>query len=219
MHDLLAALGQRLRRPAPVDEGRWLVLDVESSGLDMRRDRLIAIAAVAVRVGGARPAIDLGDSFERVLRQPETAAPPDKANIVLHGIGLGAQRAGEPPVDVLRDFEAYAGHSPLVAFHAAFDRTMIERARRAAGLARLYNPWLDLEPLAAVLHPKVRARSLDEWIAHFDIPCMQRHQAAADTLATAELMLRLWPALQAECAQPRFADAASLAAQRRWLPG
>lgn len=55
---------QRLmaRRPA-VDEHRWIVLDVEASGLDAARDRLLAIAAVGVHTGGGRASIALADSF------------------------------------------------------------------------------------------------------------------------------------------------------------
>jgi len=95
---------------------------------------------------------------------------------------------------------------------------MIERACRATLGACLPNPWLDLEPLAAVLFPEVRARALDEWLAHFRIECAQRHQAAADTFATSELMLKLWPALRRQTPQPRFKDAVALAKLRRWLP-
>jgi len=80
------------------------------------------------------------------------------------------------------------------------------------------NPWLDLEPLAAVLHPKVRARSLDEWMAQMGIHCAVRHQAAADTLATAELLQKLWPAALREMrGKVTFAGASHVAAQRRWL--
>lgn len=209
-------LRQVLQR-RPTDEARWVVLDVESSGLDPRRDRLLAIAAIAVRMSGARPQIDLGDSFEVVLRQAEARAAPDKANILLHGIGVGAQRAGIEPAQALRDFAAFAGDSPLVGFHAAFDRALIERACRLARAPVPRNRWLDLEPLAAVLQPEVKARALDEWMTHFGITCAVRHQAAADTLATAELMLKLWPVLLAQLPRPRFASVASLAEQRRWL--
>ena len=69
------------------DPGRWLVVDVETSGLDAARDRLLAIAAIAVRVDwpSGRLAIVLGDSFEVVLRQE---APSTRENILLHGIGV-----------------------------------------------------------------------------------------------------------------------------------
>ena len=201
------------------DAGRWVVLDVESSGLDVRRDRLLAIAAIAVRVDGGRARIELADSFEVVLQQPQTGAGPDRQNILLHGIGVGAQRAGVERRQALRAFADYAGSSPLLAFHAAFDRAMIDRACQAEGLPVPRHGWLDLEPLAAVLKPQIRARSLDEWMQALGIRCAVRHQAAADTLATAELLLKLWPALKAELPSPSFRAVAALAAQRRWLPG
>jgi len=211
---------QAWRRPDLASPaGRWVVLDVESSGLDTRQDRLLAIAAVAVQVSGPRALVDLGDSFEVVLQQAPRAQGPDRANILLHGIGVGAQRAGMPCSQALQAFCDYTAGSPLIAFHAAFDRAMIERALQVAALPPLSNPWLDLEPLAAVLQPQVKARSLDEWMQALGIQCAVRHQAAADTLATAELLLKLWPRLLAELPRPDFRAVQALAAHRRWLPG
>ena len=212
----LQALTRRLRPSPALDETRWVVLDVESSGLDPHRDRLLAIAAIAVHTDGRRVRIALGDSFEVVLRQGVQVA--DKRNILLHGIGVGAQHAGMEPGAALAAFERFIGQAPLLAFHAAFDQALILRACDAALGRRPANPWLDLEPLAAVLHPKVRARSLDEWMAQLRIACAVRHQAAADTLATAELLLKLWPAALRETrGRVTFAAASHLAAQRRWL--
>jgi len=204
----------------PVDEARWVVLDVEASGLDMRHDRLLAIAAIGVHFEGGRPRVRLGDSFEVVLRQPEATAPADKANILLHGIGVGAQQGGVDAADALAAFTRWVAASPLVAFHAAFDRAMLDRACRAAALPVLPpSAWLDLAPLAAVLHPEVRAKALDDWLAHFGIVCAVRHQAAADTLATAELLLRSWPALRRELPRPTLRAVQALADARRWMPG
>jgi DNA polymerase-3 subunit epsilon len=43
-------------RPAFVaDEARWVMLDVETSGLDAARDQLLAIAAIAMEVDWAQP--------------------------------------------------------------------------------------------------------------------------------------------------------------------
>jgi DNA polymerase-3 subunit epsilon len=205
------------RRGAPPDARRWVVLDVEASGLDAARDRLLAIAALALNVpDDGRPRIAPGDSFEVVLRHD--AAPVDRANILVHGIGVGAQGEGVDAADALARFEAWVGTSPLIGFHAAFDATLIRRAMRAALGRRLRNRWLDLAPLAAVLRPELHARSLDEWMAALGVQCARRHQAAADTLATAELLLKLWPALRTHTARVDFDALAKLAAQRRWLP-
>lgn len=215
---------QRLTGSGPtVDEQRWVVLDVETSGLDAHRARLLAIAALGLRREGARFTIVPSDSFEVVLHSaPEEAGAPDRDNILLHGIGVGAQRSGVARAEALGRFAQFVAASPLVAFHAAFDRTMIERAFRLEGLPVPANPWVDLEPLAGVLLPQVKARSLDEWMAALDIRCAARHEAAADTLATAELLQRLAAPLVAEIGPPRagsFGAAQRLAASRRWLHG
>lgn len=211
--------GDRLRgwlgAAAAVEEVRWVVLDVETSGLDPQRDQLLAIAAIAVRVDWAakRLSITPGDSFEVVLRQSEVASAKD--NILLHGIGLQRQREGEPMADGLRAFARFAGNSPLLAFHAPFDRAMTGRYLLSHLGADLPNRWVDIEQLCAVTHEKVRARALDEWLAHFGIVCAHRHQAAADTLAECELLLRIWPQMAGQCNNWR--DVEKLAAQQRWI--
>ena len=202
------------KQGASVNESRWVMLDVETSGLDSRRDRLLAIAAIALRVDWSASTLStvLGDSFEVVLRQDETST---KDNILLHGIGVQQQLEGVDPAQALGAFADFAGTSPLLAFHAAFDQAMIGRyARRYLG-AGFSNPWLDIDHLCAVTHEKVRARALDEWMSHFGIRCAVRHQAAADTLAECELLQRIWPKVASQCASWR--DVRSLAAQHRWL--
>jgi len=92
-------LPARLRRlfgaTAAAAPQRCAVLDVEASGPDAKHCWLIAIAAVAMQLNGWQARIALGDSFEIVLRQPEVK--PDRAKILLHGIGVGAQRHGVEP--------------------------------------------------------------------------------------------------------------------------
>jgi DNA polymerase-3 subunit epsilon len=57
---MLTSLKRWWRPPPTLDATRWVVLDVESTGLDVRRDRLLAIAAVAVQVTDGRARIDAG---------------------------------------------------------------------------------------------------------------------------------------------------------------
>lgn len=204
------------RKPAAADPERWLVLDVESSGLDASTDRLLALAAVAVWHDGQHLWIDLADSFDAVLRQPADTGPPDKSNILVHGIGVAAQGRGIDPATALGRFEAFSGASPLLGFHVEFDRRLIDRATRGILGRKLRGPWLDIADLAAVLRPGRRERTLDDWLAACGITCAQRHQAAADTLATAELLLHLWPGARAEGVAD-FRGLSRLAARKRWL--
>lgn len=198
------------------DDARWVLLDVESSGLDPTRDRLLAIAAIALTRQAGAPRLSLGDSFEVLLRQPD--APVDKANILVHGIGVGAQRGGAEPAQALAAFERWVGRSPLLGFHVAFDEALIQRAMRATLGRALANPWIDLADVARVVRPDVAGRSLDEWMDALGVRCAVRHQAAADTLATSELLLKLWPQVLAQRQGDDWRALSRLAAQRRWLP-
>ncbi|MBI4809700.1 MAG: 3'-5' exoribonuclease [Nitrosomonadales bacterium] len=166
----------------PVAESRCVVVDVETTGLNLMQDRLISIGAVAV-VNGK---IALGDSFYVVLQQQ---AASDKGNILLHGIGTSAQLEGEPPVEALLAFLEYLGKSPLVAFHVTFDETMIKRALRDYLGLNFKHPWSDLAYVMPGLNPPLarKYRALDHWIGHFNIRIDARHNALADALATAQL--------------------------------
>jgi DNA polymerase III subunit epsilon len=194
---------------------RWIVLDVETSGLDPYSDRLLAIAAVALEVSPDFEGISIviGDSYEAVLKQD---LPSNKDNILIHHIGTQAQSDGRPPLEVLEEFRAWLGQSPLLAFHAPFDEGMINRAYGMFGLQPLQNEWLDIEPLAKITGVNPSLRALDDWLGHFGIECAVRHQAAADTFATAELLMRLWPYLKREASS--WSSLRSIARQASWIP-
>ncbi len=178
--------GRRPDTRLPFEQSRYVVVDVETGGLNPAKDRLIAIGAVAVVAGR----IQITDSFEAILRQ-EAASTPE--NILIHGIGGTAQREGIPPVKALLDFLDYLDSSPLVAFNVAFDETAIKTGcRKFLGL-QLKWPWLDLAFLAPALYPEIAhvRRSLDDWTGQFKINNYSRHSALADALSTAQLFLVL----------------------------
>jgi len=195
--DLPGDLAQRVERwrklaeserGRPPAAGRWVVVDVESSGLDALHDSLIAVGALAVVDGE----IDLMDSFEVILRQD---TPSTDENIEIHGIGGTEQTEGEDPGEALAAFLAFVGKDPLVAFHAPFDAMMLRRAiDRHLGVA-FKRPWLDLADIAPLAWPKYASRltGLDDWLETFAIPVAFRHRAIADCLATAQLMLMVLP--------------------------
>lgn len=186
---------------APIETSRCVVVDVETSGLNPARDRLIAIGAVAVDGGQ----ISLADTFEVILQQ---SAPSSHANILVHGIGGTAQAAGIAPAQALLDFLDFVGAAPLIAFHVYFDETAIRKAMRQVLDIDFKRPWLDLAYLAPALHPELaeRLRTLDDWAAQFDIGNFARHSALADAYATAQLLLVLLKESDQSGAAPSFAD-------------
>jgi DNA polymerase-3 subunit epsilon len=210
------AAWRALERPDPsADPGsqRIVVVDVESSGLDPYRDRLISIGAVAVQGGAVR----LDDAFSTTLRQER---PSDTGNILVHHIGGTAQMEGREPAAALMDFLDFAGEAPLAGFNADFDRVLIERAGEAVLGAAPGGDWLDLAALAPALFPdRARsARDLDGWLREFAIENYDRHNALADAVATAQLLL---PVLAAARGQGIVTCGGLLGLQKgyRWLGG
>jgi DNA polymerase-3 subunit epsilon len=197
------------RKSVPEREQRWVVVDVETSGMDSASDALISIGAVAIVEDRIRPA----DSIELIVRQGSASA---HGNILVHGIGAHAQLNGTDPRQAVQNFLEYVGAAPLLAFHAPFDRGFLARAVSVWGELPFDNPWLDLAELAPALVPKARIKSLDEWLQHFGIPLLTRHSAAADAFATALLTIRLLPLARAQGVQGLRA-LRQLARDARWL--
>ena len=182
----------QLPKPATLSEGalrsqRWVVVDLETSGLNLNRDQVLSIGAVVIEDG----AVDFSQLFERTLQRPETKLSP---SVLIHGLGPSAIAAGSDPVEALLDFMEYVGDSPLLAFHAPFDQHMLSRALKDSLGYRLTHPFLDVADIAPLLCPEapLREAGLDDWVKHFHLEVGERHHASADALATAELMLILF---------------------------
>ena len=170
----------------PLHQQRFVVLDLETTGLNMRRDQVLAIGAVVIDNG----AIDFAEQFECTLHRPDHQA---SASTLIHGIAPSAVAAGRDPAEALLAFMEFVDDSPLLAFHAPFDQHMLERALRETLGYRLHHPFLDVAVLAPLLCPDAPPyKGLDEWLGHFRLQASERHHASADALATAELALILF---------------------------
>lgn len=198
-------------RNADLAGDRIVVVDVETSGLSLADDHLIAIGAIAIHAGR----IVIADSFDVLLRQDVASK---KANILVHGIGGTAQRTGLPPEEALLAFLEYLDGAPLIAFHVAFDETMLRKAyKRFLGIGFRHS-WADLAYLLPELFPEYAQRhhALDDWLAHFAIANDARHNALADAQATAQLGLIALRSARAK----RIADFKSLQEMekaQRWM--
>jgi DNA polymerase-3 subunit epsilon len=183
---------ENLAPPAPLSEDslrqqRWVVFDLETSGLNMNRDQVLSIGAVVIEDG----AIDLSQQFERTLMRLDHKLSPA---VLIHGLGPSAIAAGSEPVQALLDFMEFVGNSPLLAFHAPFDQHMLSRALKESLDYRLEHPFFDVAEIAPMLFPQANLRQagLDDWTTFFGLHAEERHNASADALVTAELAMILF---------------------------
>jgi DNA polymerase-3 subunit epsilon len=190
---------------------RYIVADVETSGLNMREDKLISIGAVAV-VNGL---IDFNDAFQVVLRQDEVST---NANILIHGIGGSEQSDGMDPADALIAFLQYVGKSSLFAYHAYFDQTMIARAMKEYLGLKFDQQWIDLAWVTPDLFRDLidDQVDMDVWLALFGIENIQRHNAVSDAFATAQ-MLQVVIARGMQRSAETPASFVEIEKSRRWM--
>ena len=194
----------RLFRRTPLETARWVAIDCETSGLDMKRDRLLSVGAVRITAGR----IELGPAFHSLVKQ---AAPSSRENILVHGIGGDAQTGGRALEDVVRELEAYVAEAMPVGFHAPFDAEILRRHG-----FRSRTGWLDLAELAPALFSGRKAGHLEDWLAEFGIAVQDRHDALGDAFSTAQLLL----VVIAEARRQGAATVEALRAlgsARRWL--
>jgi len=165
---------------------RFVVVDVETSGLDTRKDRLLSIGACVVQ----NQRLMMGEHYSTILCRTESNT---RENILIHGIGPQAQAAGQPTEESVMGFLEFAGKFPLIGYHAGFDKAFLDRELRHTLGVRLPNTWIDLAMLAPVLVPeaKLAAAGLDDWLGYFHLRPHARHQALDDAVATGELFLVL----------------------------
>jgi len=173
----------------PLEDVRFVVVDIESTGLDPARDRILTLAGVAVEGLALRP----GESLELVVAHDDVGA--DAAPI--HGLVRADLTDGEEESRALAQLLDLLGNAVFVAHHAAFDARILDVALRRHGGPLLLNDVLDTEALVRrlTLGPMPRETTerfgLDAVAARYGLETEARHTAAGDALLTAELLIRL----------------------------
>ncbi len=200
--------GRRLRQ-TPLALARFVALDLETTGPRMDRDRVIAIGAVAV----AERALAHADAFAAVLRQ---SASSSVDNILVHQIGGQQQLGGVDPAAALLDFLEFRGAAVAVAFRAEFDAEVLGRELELQLGVRVPRRFLDLAVLLPALFPGTQNDTLEDWLNHFGLVPIGRHDALADAYTCAQLLLITLDAAQRMGARTT-GDLIALESAQRWL--
>jgi DNA polymerase III subunit epsilon len=207
-HELGFASGRRLRA-TPLALARFVALDLETTGPRMDRDRVIAVGAVAV----AERALAHADSFAAVLRQTASSSVD---NILVHQIGGQQQLGGLDPAAALLDFLEYRGAAFAVAFRAEFDAEVLAREIELQLGIRVPRRFIDLAVLLPALFPGMQNDTLEDWLGHFALVPIGRHDALADAYTGAQLLLIALDAAQRLGARTT-GDLLELESAQRWL--
>ena len=178
----------RPSRLTALDRLEAVVVDTETTGLDVSQARIIQISAV--RVTGGRV---LTDQVFDALVQPGVRVPP--ASTAVHGIS-DEMLGGAPTFRAVKaDFDRFRGEAVLVGQSIGFDLAVLLRETRRLGQRWQPPRFLDTKLLAAALDPTAGEMGLDALAERFGVAITDRHRALGDALVTAEIFVRLLPLL------------------------
>ena len=100
--------------------GEWIALDCETTGLDVRRDRIISIGAV--RIVGNR--LLTGERLELLVR-PDKAPSADSVRV--HRLRERDVAGGIAIEEAIRRLLRFIGSRPIVGYYIEFDVAMLNR--------------------------------------------------------------------------------------------
>lgn len=169
-------------------------MDLETTGLDPRRDGVISFAAVPVEGGR----IVVGETVTGLVRP---AAPPPPPSIEVHGLRAQDLAAAAPPPGALEPLVRAMRDRILVAHVAGIERAFLRPH------LRLPERWLPRRAVDTALLWRLLGIhrgdgdpgpcSLAELAASLGLPAHRPHDAEGDALTTAQAFLALATHLEA----------------------
>ncbi len=162
-------------------DGSYVVFDLETTGLNARKCKIIEIGAVRFDNGS------ITDRFS-VFVNPEESIP--RRITELTSITNDMVSGADPISKVLPQFKEFCRDAALVAHNADFDCNVITASCKALGIE-----WdfarVDTIPMARLLLPQLARYKLDKVARELNVPLNNHHRAVDDAECTAHIFEKL----------------------------
>ncbi|PIQ38726.1 MAG: DNA polymerase III subunit epsilon [Lysobacterales bacterium CG17_big_fil_post_rev_8_21_14_2_50_64_11] len=174
---------------APYHGDDVVSIDLETTGLDPRRDEILSIAAVPIRGGVVRVS-------ERFTGLVAPGRDFDIESIRHHRLRPSEVADALPPRDAVRALLHWLGNRPLLGYNIGFDCAMLNRHVPAITGFALPNARLDLARAYAAWLRHARPTGdldlrFDTLLDALNVPALGRHSALGDACTTAAAWLAL----------------------------
>jgi len=159
-----------------------VVIDVETTGLDYTRERIIEFAGVKLVNGRVK------EKFETLINPHHHIR---KSSQAIHGI------SEEDLVDAPEEEEIYPkifefiADAPIVAHNAIFDFSFLNRVSKRLYNKPLENNYIDTQMMFKEVYPQFESCGLDALVGVFKGSNKKRHRAMGDAYALAQCYPKL----------------------------
>ncbi len=153
-----------------------VVIDVETTGLDYTRERVIEFAGVKLVNG------KITETFETLINPHQHIR---KSSQAIHGISEDDLQGAPEEVDIYPKIFDFIGDATLVAHNAIFDFSFLNRTSKRLYDKPLENNYVDTQMMFKEVYPQIESCGLDNLVAIFQASNTQRHRAMGDAMALA----------------------------------
>ncbi|MCE9658768.1 MAG: 3'-5' exonuclease [Burkholderiales bacterium] len=180
--------------------GEWVTLDCETTGLDVRSDRIVSIGAV--RIVGNRL---LTSQRLELLVRAERPSTPDSVRV--HRLRDADLAAGIEPAEAMRRLLDFIGSRPLVGYYLEFDVAMLNREIWPMLGVRLPQPKIEVSAMYydfknRQLPAHLRGGDIDlrfaTMMTELGLPLRDAHDAISDAVMAGLAFLKLRRLLRLE---------------------
>ena len=173
----------------PFEEAEYCVFDFETTGMSGRQDKVIEIGMVKIVNG------KIADTFSSFINP---GRPIPYFITKLTGI-TNADVENAPFFDeVFTRMKDFIGDAVLIAHNLSFDHSFLKHECANAELEFLPNEAVCTLRLARKLYPQFPSKSLGNLTKSLKIRHRNIHRGLGDSMATAKILLRMFPTLREE---------------------
>jgi DNA polymerase III subunit epsilon len=166
---------------AHLSDGTFVVVDVETTGLNPTEDRITEIAMMKVKNGV------LLDEFSTLIN-PLVSIPASITNLT----GIDNLMVADAPTarEVAPTIADFLGNAIFVAHNAQFDWGFVSQTTMRERGIELTNSQLCTVKLSRIILPHLPSKSLGPVTTALNITIPERHRASGDAYATALVLVK-----------------------------
>ncbi len=173
----------------PLASADFVVMDTETTGLDVASDRIIEFGAVRV----SRGQIQTRDTFDKLVHP---GIPVPSTATAIHGLDDSDIKQAPAFPQAIADLTTWTKDSIVMGYALGFDLALLRAEHARHSLTWTAPVSLDIRHLVRIVAPELPSDDLEVVANWLDVTSGRRHRALGDAETAAEIFLALLPKLR-----------------------
>lgn len=173
----------KIRKAQKYKEKKYIVIDIETSGLDYKNNKIIEVAAVLTNTRGK-----IIDTYQSLIKQ-NIKLPKEISDLT--GIMTEDIANAKEEKDVLEEFIKFIGNYDVVGYNVNFDINFINYYLNKNALKSIENKVYDLKDYVKREKLFMKNYRLQTALKEYAIEKTVKHRALEDAYVTTELSMKV----------------------------